>query len=195
MALIKEFLAEVDARWKPLGGEPVALQIIGSAALMLQTDYDRGTKDSDVLESSGISEVVKAQLLALAGKETEIDKQFRMHIDVVKPAILFLPQRPIFHPASGMALGNFTIEALDVGDVVLSKLKRFNNDDVSDIRAMADRGLIDHRRLVSRFEAAVDWFSIEARLAEVSRYLKNLHRVERDILDVPESAIEIPEWG
>ena len=92
-----------------------------------------------------------------------------------------------------MTLKNFTIEALDVVDVVVSKLKRFNSDDANDIRAMADRKLIAHKLLVSRFEAAVDWFSMDARLAEVPRYVRNLHRVERDILGVPESTIEIPE--
>jgi len=35
VALIKEFLTEIDARWKPIGGEPFTLQVIGSAALML----------------------------------------------------------------------------------------------------------------------------------------------------------------
>ena len=80
MALIREFLAEIDARWKPLGGEPISLQVIGSTALMLQTDYDRGTKDSDVLESAGVSGAVGKRLLALAGKETDIEKQFRSFI-------------------------------------------------------------------------------------------------------------------
>ena len=51
MALIKEFLTEIDAKWKPIGGEPILLQVIGSAALMLQCDYERGTKDGDVLEA------------------------------------------------------------------------------------------------------------------------------------------------
>ena len=74
MALIREFLAEIDARWK------ISLQVIGSTALMLQTDYDRGTKDSDVLESAGVSGAVGKRLLALAGKETDIEKQFRSFI-------------------------------------------------------------------------------------------------------------------
>lgn len=195
MDQIREFLTEVDARWKPLGGEPLALQVLGSAALMLQTEYVRGTKDGDVLESRSMSEAVKAQLLTLAGKESEIHKRLRMYIDVVKPAILFLPQQPLFHPLAGLSAKNFTFEVMDVVDVVLSKLKRFNTDDVGDIRAMAARELIDHKRLVARFEAAVDWFSMDARLAEVPRYLRNLHRVESEILDVPQSVIDIPEWG
>lgn len=45
MKLIREFLSEIDAHWKPIGAVPIRLRIIGSAALMLQTDYQRGTKD------------------------------------------------------------------------------------------------------------------------------------------------------
>ncbi len=65
MALIKEFLTEIDAKWKPIGEEPITLQIIGSAALMLQCDYDRGTKDMDVLEAKDGSPAVKEGLLAM----------------------------------------------------------------------------------------------------------------------------------
>ena len=34
----------------------VRLRVIGSSALMLQTDYARGTKDSDVLETADLTE-------------------------------------------------------------------------------------------------------------------------------------------
>lgn len=110
MSPLKELLTEIDARWKPLGGEPVALQIIGSAALMLQTVYDRGTKDGDVLGSRDGSAAVDEQL----------------------------------------------------------------------------------RALVARFEAAVDRFTLDARALDIPRYLKNLHIVERDILGVQPSRIELP---
>lgn len=192
MALIREFLAEIDAKWKPIGGEPLTLQLIGSGALMLQCDYERGTKDGDVLESKDGPPALKAQLLALAGKESDIHKQFRIYIDVVNRAILFLPQQAVFHPLPGIALKSFKIEVLDVVDVVLSKLKRYNSDDKNDIRAMAENKLLNHKRLVSRFEAAADWFSMDARAADVPRYLKNLHAVERDILGIPPSDIELP---
>ena len=81
---------------------------------------------------------------------------------------------------------------LDIVDVALSKLKRYSSDDANDIRAMADLNLLDHARLVARFAAAADRFSIDARAPDVPRYLKNLHKVERDILGVPPSEIELP---
>ncbi len=192
MALIREFLTEIDAKWKPLGGEPLLLQVIGSAALMLQCDYDRGTKDGDVLEAKDGPPAIKEQLISLAGKKSELHKQFHVYIDVVNRAILFLPQKPVFHPLPSLSLKNFTIEVLDIVDVVLSKLKRYHSDDKNDIRAMADRKLLDHARLVARFEAAADWFSMDARAADVPRYLKNLHAVERDILGLPPSAVKLP---
>jgi len=192
VAQFKEFLAEIDARWKPVGAEPITLQVIGSAALMLQADYDRGTKDGDVLESGDGPAAIKEQLLALAGKKTKLHDQFRIYLDVVQRAILFLPQGPVFHPVKDLALKNFRVEVLDIVDVAVSKLKRYNGDDANDIRAMADRDLLDHARLAARFKGAADRFSIDARALDVPRYLKNLHKVERDILGVTPSDIELP---
>lgn len=192
MAQFREFLTEIDARWKPVGTEPITLQVIGSAALMLQAEYDRGTKDGDVLESRDGPAAIKEQLLTLAGKQTKIHEQFRIYLDVVQRAILFLPQQPVFHPVTELPLKNFNVEVLDIVDVALSKLKRFNSDDANDIRAMADMDLLDHARLVARFSAAADRFSLDARAPDVPRYLKNLHKVERDILGVTPSDIELP---
>jgi len=191
---IRQFLAAIDAKWKAVGGEPITLQVIGSAALMLQCDYDRGTKDGDILESKEIPPAVKTQLLALADKGTDLSKDFRMHIDIVRSAILFVPQRLIFHPVPDLRLKNFSVEALDVVDVAVSKLNRFNQSDKNDIRAMADRGLVDHKKLIARFEAAIDMFSTDARSEEFPHYIKNLRFVEKEILDVPSADIELPLW-
>ena len=45
---IELFLLNIDAEW-PAGGPKILFRVIGSTALMLQTAYSRGTKDSDVL--------------------------------------------------------------------------------------------------------------------------------------------------
>lgn len=195
MAAIKEFLERIDSEWKPIGEEPITLQVIGSVALMLQTDYLRGTKDGDVLESREGSPKIKTQLLALAGKGSDLHNELRLYLDVVNSAILFLPQRPVFHHVPGIELRNFRVEVLDVVGVVLSKLKRYNRDDADDIRAMADRKLLDHRRLVERFKTAADWFALDARAPDVARCLERLHTVERDILGVQLSDIELSDWA
>jgi hypothetical protein len=59
---------------------------------------------------------------------------------------------------------------------------------------MIDRNLVLPARLVSRFRAAVDLFSGDARAEDLPRYVRNLHRVERDMLGVPETEIELPDW-
>ncbi len=194
MKLIHSFLAEIDEKWKPLGGEPIRLRIIGSAALMLQTDYERGTKDGDILEAEEITHAVREQLLALAGPKSPLFEKYRMYVEVVLRAILFWPRGPVFHPVKELSLKNFTVEVLDVTDIVVSKIKRLNQNDVDDIKAMAEMNLLDHKKLVSRFKSAVDRFSTDARAEDLPKYIKNLNRIERDFLGVPESKIELPEW-
>lgn len=49
MTLIEQFLAELTQRWSHPSNP--TLRVIGSTALMLRTDFVRGTKDSDVLET------------------------------------------------------------------------------------------------------------------------------------------------
>ena len=83
---------------------------------------------------------------------------------------------------------------LDVVDVVVSKLKPFRANDQSDIDAMIKRGLVPHESLLERFRAAVDEFSGDARASDLPQYIKHLHRVERDMLGVDETEIDLPSW-
>ena len=196
MAPVSDLLREIDRRWTATGADKIVLCIIGSSALMLQTGYERGTKDSDVLETVSLTDDIKLRLLVLAGRDSLLHLRHKVYIDIVPQVIPFLPQVPLLHALVDLnaELRHFTIEVLDVVDVVVSKLKRFNSNDISDIRAMADRTLLDHRSLVERFRSAVDVFSGDARAEDLPRYVKNLNRVERDYLLVPESKIELPNW-
>lgn len=117
----EDFFREIDRAWRGPRDAKIELRVLGSAALMLQTDYVRGTNDGDV-----------------------------------------------------------------------SKLKRFHANDQSDVKAMIDRELVPHDQLVTRFRDAVDAFSGDARAEELPRYVRNLHRVERDMFGVAESEIEPP---
>lgn len=47
---------------------------------------------------------------------------------------------------------------------VVSKLNRFNQNDADDVRAMIDRDLAGHERLLERLRAAVDRFSVDGEL-------------------------------
>ncbi|MEQ1851432.1 MAG: DUF6036 family nucleotidyltransferase, partial [Chthoniobacteraceae bacterium] len=138
MAPVSDFLQDVDRRWTPTGDGYIVLSVIGSAALMLQTGYQRGTKDSDVLETTALTADLQGRLLALAGKGTALHTRHGLYLDIVSQAIPFLPQVPLMHPLRDVnrTLNHFEIEVLDIVDVVVSKLKRFHANDVSDIRAL-----------------------------------------------------------
>ena len=192
--MIEALLAEIDSLW-PTVAEPVRLSIIGSGALLLLTDFRRGTKDGDILETAELEAATRARLLSVAGRGSEVHKRRKIFIEVVPHALPFLPQVPIWHPAEINArLANLEIHALDVVDVVVSKLVPFRPNDRLDIEAMIDRGLVSHDRLLDRFRAAMDYLLGDAREVDLPRYIANLHTVERDILGVDETEIELPSW-
>ncbi|MEP7124334.1 MAG: DUF6036 family nucleotidyltransferase [Byssovorax sp.] len=192
---IDAFFQDIDARWPDVDAIKIPLRLIGATALMLQADYERGTKDSDVFETEAIT-AIKPRLLALAGAGTPLHQKHRMYLDVVGNGVPFLPGASVWHPQVELnrSLRKFEIAVLDVVDVVVTKLKRFHSNDQSDVQAMIERGLVPHDRLLSRFLSAVDHFQYDARAEEeLPRYVRNLNRVERDMLGVPETAIELPE--
>jgi len=191
---VDDFFRELDGLWTSLPEERIRLPIIGSAALMLQVDYARGTKDSDILETAALTEAIKARLLGLAGKGTDLNRRHRLYIDIVPGGLPFLRQKSLWHPAPlNRSLVNFQIDVLDVVDVVVSKLKRFNANDKSDIEAMVSRDLVPHDALIDCFREAVD-FTMDAKASDVPRYVSNLHGVERDLFDVEPTEIELPSW-
>jgi hypothetical protein len=193
---LEAFFQEIDRAWPDQRAGKNQLRLLGSTALMLQTDYARGTKDGDVLDTVTLTVETKDRLLALAGVGSRLHARHQIYIDIINNGLPFLPQRPLWHPLAELnaSLRMFEIEVLDVVDVVVSKMKRFNANDQSDVQAMIDRDLVPPARLVSRFRAAVDLFSGDARAEDLPRYVRSLHRVERDMLGVPETEIELPDW-
>lgn len=196
MSEIETFFQEVDRLWEPPRPGKILLKVIGSGALFMQTNYSRTTKDGDVLETMDVTGDLKAKLIGLAGKRTALHTRTGLYLDVVIAGLPFLPHGPLFHPQKKLsaALRHFSIEVLDIVDVVVSKLTRFNQNDSDDVRAMVERNLVDHKRLITRFESAVDDFSTDARADDLPKYIANLHRVERDMFHLPESVIDLPDW-
>ena len=192
--MFDDFFVEIDTKWDR-EVKRIPLRIIGCGALMMQTEYERGTKDSDVLSALDLSAEVQRRLLALAGFDSKIHKQHHVYIDIVASGIPFLPHVPSWVRSDRLneRLKNFEVFVLDVVDVVVSKLTRFSASDQVDIDAMIKRQLVPHERLVARFRDAVDEFSGDARAANLGKYLANLHRVERDLFSVDESEIELPD--
>lgn len=163
---------------------------------MLQTSFERGTKDSDVLQTLQLDAAAQRHLREIGGPNTKLAKRYRLHIEIVPNGIPFLPHPPFWKSTSlsFTRTPTFSLEVLDVVDVVVSKLKRFSENDKSDIRSMIELNLISHQVLLHRFQSAVDAFSTDARAEDLPKYVQNLNEVERDLLGMPESEIELPSW-
>jgi hypothetical protein len=56
----------------PLAAEKIRLPIISAAALLLQTDYERRAKDSDVLETAELDEGIRRRLPARGPSEAKL---------------------------------------------------------------------------------------------------------------------------
>lgn len=196
MRQVDEFFREIDDGWAKRSLENVRLHVIGCSALLLQTDYERGTRDADIFQATDLSAEAKQHLLDLAGRDTEIANRRHMHVEVVANGIPFLPLVPVWRPMDRVnrMLQCIEVVALDAVDVVVSKLVPFRASDKQDIEAMIERELIEHAMLVARFRSAVDLWKFDARGENLPRYIRNLNEVERDMLAVPESEIELPSW-
>ncbi len=196
MSLIREFVVDLDRTWRTSPSVKHRLRVIGSTALMLQADYERGTKDTDVLESVDLVPELRSRLEAHAGPGSALHRRHKIYIEVVPSGLPLLPQSPLWtHPAElNERLTCFHVEVLHVVDVVVSKLKRFHANDLRDIEAMVDRELVPHARLVERFRSAVDHHLLDARSEDLPKCIANLHRVERDLFGTAETEIELPEW-
>ena len=193
---IELFFVELDGLWG--GAEPrLALKVIGSTALMLQADYLRGTKDSDVLGVMPVAGGIKERLRNLAGPGSRLETLHHFYLDIVPSGLPFLPHPPQFLPLDSLdaRLGSFQVSVLGVVDVVVSKLKRFNGHDRDDVRAMVDMELVEHEPLLERFRSAVDRFSMDARADDLPAIIKNLHWVERECFSARPTRIELPPWA
>lgn len=161
--LIRDFLADIDRGWRLEPGRPVTLSMIGSSALLLQARYDRGTKDSDIFQTAELTSEVKQELLGLAGPGSALHRKWRLYIEIVGNGLPFLPQVPRWHslPSLDASLRHLRIRVLDVVDVVVSKLARFEANDQADIDAMVTLGHVPHAALIERFRSAVYMFEMD----------------------------------
>jgi hypothetical protein len=96
VSVVSDFFADIDRRWVRTGSAKIPLLVLGSAALLLRTDYERGTKDSDVLETARLTADTKSRLLALAGEGTTLHTRHRLYIDIVANGLPFLPHVPLY---------------------------------------------------------------------------------------------------
>lgn len=66
MQAIKDRFVEIDRQWPREPARKIRLSFIGCGALMLQANYERGTKDSDVFHR------VEPDMLGVAESEIEL---------------------------------------------------------------------------------------------------------------------------
>ena len=50
---------------------------------MLQAGYERGTKDSDILETAALIGPVGEKLLSLAGKNSDLNKRYGIYLSII----------------------------------------------------------------------------------------------------------------
>ncbi len=196
MSQVDDFFRDLDRSWPLPAGAPITLRLLGSTALILQTSFQRGTKDSDILETDEITAEIESALLAVAGKDTDIHRRNRMYLEFLGSAFPFLPFDPLWHPVvpSGPDYQNFRLEVLDVVDVVIAKLARFHKTDRDDIAAMAELELIESQRFAERFRSAVQRWWHDSRADDLPQILRNFHQVQSDELFVWPSRVELPPW-
>jgi len=118
-----------------------------------------------------------------------------MYVDIARRGIVFRRQSPVYIPLEQVnrKLVHFEVSAMSIVDVVVGKLARFNANDRSDIDAMVKLDLIAHPDVVSCFREAVD-LKMDLTGDESAKCVKNMHTVERDMLDVAETEFDEPSW-
>jgi hypothetical protein len=195
MSQIEAFLRDLDGSWKLPRAAPLTLRVLGSTALLLRTTYQRGTKDSDVLETREITPEVSAELVRFGGKGTALHRRHGMYLEILRAAFPFLPEDPIWHSVDFTPpLTRFRVEALDVTDVCVAKLARFHGTDRDDIKAMADDDRLEPAQLVERFKSAAERWRYDARVDDLPGILENLRTVQRDMLYDTESELDLLPW-
>ena len=195
--MTKQFFKDIDTAWQRQGDDetPLHLQVFGSTALFLQEPrYQRGTKDTDVLETSVITPVVRAALEKIAGRGTTLHKEHKIYLEVVSSGIPFLPHPPQWLPWWDLEFANLKISVLAIADVIVSKLIRFNGSDRDDIAEMIDRNRASHEELIQKFRSAMDYFGADARATQLPNIIDNFNSVERDFFGVTETRYELPSW-
>ncbi len=140
------FLSDVDQALK----EPVEVHCLGGFVLSILCGLPRYTGDVDFIEVRPAS--ANDKLLEIAGEGTELGERHHLHFHRVTVGeypesyesrlIDITPKR--FH--------HLRLRALEVHDVVLAKVARNNPRDRADVEFLAERGVLDRKLLMERFE-------------------------------------------
>jgi len=178
--MFEDFLDDLDDKWTEMSGSHLELKVLGSTALFLQTGYERGTKDSDIIKTHQMSKELCDLLDELAGKGSPLHQKHRVYLDIVGPNVPMLPREPIWQPYTGVRLRNFRVSVLDIADVLVSKLKRFHGDDQDDIQAMIDNKALTHEHMLERFFLVIDRYRHDGQSRHLPKMAQRFNDIERD---------------
>lgn len=190
-SVVNDFFEELDRLWAPASEPRIRLKVFGSVALFLQTDFERTTKDADVLATSDLPTDVLGRLVLLAGRRSALSQKTGMFLDMVSPSVPMMPADPLWHDDFSHRLQNFDIQCLDVADVLVSKLKRFSKRDQDDVQEMIVGGHVEHERMLSRFLSVIERYRFSARAADLEEMAVRFNQVERDMFLVDETHFDL----
>lgn len=128
----------------------------------------------------------------MAGPGTRLHDTHRVYLDVVAAHIPLLPPDPLWHHYP-LPLDHFDIVVLDIADVLVSKLKRWNANDRADARAMIEGQHVDHDTLVQRFSATIEKYKFDGRADLLPLMADRLNRAEANWFLTDETAFDFPE--
>lgn len=192
---VAEFLRAVDRAWLALEGEPrVRLDIVGGSALLLRTNYARVTEDVDVLEA-WLDPSLGERVNEIAGISSPLRDRHGLYVQRIAPGLPFLPRVPRWHVVElGLGLRHLDIRALDLVDVAISKLKRFDSRDESDIDWLVANEYVSLQDFRARFHLAYDDAAESSKEDLLERVVRHFNRVERDYFAASETPVEPPDW-
>jgi hypothetical protein len=143
------FLRDVDRALS----QPVEIGCIGGFVLLVMWEIPRATGDVDFIyiDPEGADE----ELLNIAGEDTELWKRYKLKFQRVTVADIPEGYAARLSNITPPSFQRLHLRALEVHDLVLTKLGRFKPVDRQDIAFLVNAGALDRGVLERRFEEEV----------------------------------------
>lgn len=184
---------------------PLEFKIIGFTALCLSGLPDRGTKDVDMLDIGSLAPSAESKIISFLsdefGKKSPGLYRHGMYLDIVLPAIVWLPPKSNF--ASYKKFKSMEVFLLDPTDVCVSKVFSYckskvkRGNDKKDIMDCLDKNLMTCGRLARRMEEALSMHEMQSEAPDI--YPKVIRFMNEEITSLfgsPNTILnyEIPSW-
>ncbi|MBI4461430.1 MAG: hypothetical protein HY653_00845 [Acidobacteria bacterium] len=141
-----EFLQELDK----LLPRPAELHCLGGFVLAALYQRPIPTEDLDYLDTLPGDDVQAIE--SIAGRDSELAKRYKVHLQVVTIADVPENYETRLEPILPGSFLRLRLLALEVHDIVLSKLVRNSPVDDADVRFLIQKGVLDAATLCERYE-------------------------------------------